>query len=133
MASKRPEINRFAEAFAQFYHNTLSDYAAESLALGKSIRQIYAYADYRDPGNMLKAHEVPYSTIAREVLHFLQQQLEHPQFELNGSIDDEWAHLAELFAEIRQRFTRGQRFDYTLAERFKAEMEHMFAEWKQRG
>lgn len=130
MNSKHSEVEEFAECFADFYRETLPNFKDEAISLGISERCVYHYADYRQTANQLKAYQIPFSTIAPEIIQYLKDQLKDPPEHLDGSIDDEWAELSGYFGTARKRFKAGEKYDALLEHEFISTARRLFDEWK---
>ena len=137
--TKDRRIQRFSEEFKEFYHEVIDNVQAEAIEVGKSIESIYAYRDVTRTANHLKAYEIPFSTKAPEILRFLANKIDYDirpkenHLSLNGQVDDDWAELAEKFAQIRHIFNQGGKFQPVLVTEFLHAVYQLIEEWRARG
>ena len=123
-------MERLQIEFKLHYQKVCNDIGKESLALDCDEFRIY---DWRNPKRSynLPAFMLMASSVSNEMLEFIQNyRKNNTVYDLNGSMDDEWRKLTNLFSLANKQFMEGREFNPRLAEALKKELNQLLEEWK---
>ena len=131
MYPKDPEIDRLSEEFSEMYHELIQNFADEAQAQACAKKTIYDWANPNRINNM-PAYGLIVSTVGDALIEFIRKKREEHRddFELNGTMDDEWADMAKFFSMAREKFNNKCKFDPAIAAALRNKLEQLLAEWE---
>ena len=137
MASAIRDINKHEEDMAELIRECIGEsdktWSDVSFALGKSERTVRYYGECGNlnaSNNRLKAHEIKFlpEPLKSVITKFIIEEAE--THTLNGTMDDEWAEMSQLFGSIRADFNDGRKYSRLKEDKFRKMCLKMFAEWR---